>query len=39
VDSGRGDLNLVGGFASVASLTVSFVSKYIFWNLVITKVQ
>ena len=32
LDSGRGDVDLAGVFASVASVTVSFVSECIFWN-------
>ena len=32
MDSGREDVEFAGGFASVASLAVSFVPESIFWN-------
>ena len=34
LDLGRGDVELAGVFASVASVVVSFVSKCILWNIV-----
>lgn len=37
LDSGGGDIEVAGGFASVASMAVSFVAKLIFWNLVFFK--
>ena len=39
VDSGRGDVELAGVFASVASLAVSFVPESIRWNLAEKKVK
>ena len=34
LDSARGDVQFAGVFAPVASVAVSFVSEFIFWNLV-----
>jgi len=39
LDSGRGDAELAGLFASVASVPVSFVAGVIFWSLVKQKLK